>query len=81
MQIKDFLPVFQLQDAAAGVVGRADEHDFGALPYVFGDAFPIGLEGWGGTVGETDFAAAENGCTFVDLVERIGTEDDGFEVV
>ena len=75
------MPVFQLQDAAAGVVGRTDEHDFGALPYVSGDAFPIGLEGRGRAVGKTDFAAAEDGCAFVDLVERVGAEDDGFEVV
>ena len=81
MQIKDFLPVFQLQDAAAGVVGRAGEHDFGALPYVFGDAFQSGLKDGAGQLAKRISAAAENGCAFVDLVERIGAEDDGFEVV
>ena len=53
----------------------------GAPPQAFADAAPVGFERRGGAVGETDFAAAEQGGAFVNLVKRIGTDDNGFEAV
>ena len=67
-----------LHHAAAGVVGRADEHQLAAAPLLFGHAVPIGQEIGGAVVGVNDFAAGQERRPFVNLIEGIGRHHHRF---
>ncbi|EKY03492.1 hypothetical protein HMPREF9120_02695 [Neisseria sp. oral taxon 020 str. F0370] len=76
LQGKQFLPVGKAHHAAAGVVGRAGEEDFDVRPDVGGNGIPVGQKARRGAVGKIDFAAAEEGGAFVNLVKRVGADDN-----
>ena len=77
LQFKEFRPIRFLQHAAAGVVRRANEHQFHALPHGFGNAAPVGFEVRGAAVGKRGFCPGQERGTFVNLIKRIGAHHHG----
>ena len=77
LQFKEFCPVGFLHHAAAGIVRRANKHQFHALPHGCGNAAPIGLEVRGSAVGKRGFRPGQERGAFVNLIKRIGAYHHG----
>ena len=78
LQGKQFFPIGLLHHAAAGVVGRADKHQFHPRPQLGIDVLPNRQKFRRRAVGKMDFGTGQQRRTFVNLIKRIGADDHVF---